>query len=130
MITRHIDIDNNKWGILLILDFDTYYDAHELGAIMQSFGMRKSKVKEALNILSTYNSGMAISNFGLKMSAVFIGKATKASQFWNSIAHEMRHVSDAILDYYGDEWDGSEPPAYLDGYIFQKVVEKIAQPCY
>ena len=48
----------------------------------------------------------------------------------NSIAHEMRHVSDAILDYYGDEWEGSETPAYLDGYIFQKVVETIAQPCY
>lgn len=129
MVTRHIDIDNNEWGILLILDFDTYDDADELGSIMQSFGMRRKRVNEALNVLSTYNSGMAISNFGIKMSAVFIGKATKNSQFWNSIAHEMRHVSDAILDYYGSDWDG-ETPAYLEGYIFQKVVEEIAQPCY
>lgn len=128
MITRHIDIDNNKWGILLIFDFDVYDDSIEMSSIMQSFGMRLIKVREALNVLSTYNSGMAISNFGLKMSAVFIGNATSDSQWWNSIAHEMRHVSDAILDYYGDDWDG-ETPAYLDGYIFQRVVEEIAQPC-
>ena len=128
MITRHIDIDNNKWGILLIFDFDVYDDSIEMSSIMQSFGMRLVKVREALNVLSTYNSGMAISNFGLKMSAVFIGKATSNSQWWNSIAHEMRHVSDAILDFYGDDWDG-ETPAYLDGYIFQRVVEEIAKPC-
>jgi len=129
MVTRHIDIDNNKWGILLIFDFDAYNDETDLTAIMRSFGMSRKKVNEALDILSYRNSGMAISNFGIKMSAIFTGNTTSNSQWWNSVAHEMRHVSDAILDYYGNDWDG-ETPAYLEGYIFQKIVETIAKPCY
>ena len=129
MITRHIDIDNNKWGILLVFNFDTEYDEKELVAIMKAFGMRGNKINKSLSILSTYNSGMCLSNDGLKMSAMFIGKATSTEQFWDSIAHESLHVCQAILDYYGEsDWEG-EIPAYLDGYIFRRIVSTIGAPC-
>lgn len=129
MVTRHIDIDNNKWVILLIFDFDVDYDEIELSAIMDSFGMKSRAIDRALSILSTYNSGMCVSNEGVRMSAIFIGKPTSAEQFWDSIAHESLHVCQAILSYYGeDDWMG-ETPAYLDGYIFRKIVGTIGVPC-
>lgn len=128
MITRYVDIDDGKWGIILTFDFDVFDDEMELVPIMKSFGMKERKVSDALRVLSTYNSGMTISNYGLKMSAVFIGKPTSAEQFWDSVVHESIHVCQAILDFYGESWDG-EVPAYLDGYLFRKIVSTIGVPC-
>lgn len=129
MITDYIDVDDGKWGIILIFDFDTYEDDVDLVPIMKAFGMKDHNVGKALSILSTNNSGMTISNYGIKMSAVFIGKPTSPEQFWDTIAHECIHVCQAILDYYGeDNWDG-EIPAYLDGYLFRQIVYAIGVPC-
>ena len=127
MKTNYIDIDEH-WGIILIHHFDEW-DYDDMEAIMTSFGLRKHKIEHALKVLSTFNSGMTISNDGLRMSAVFIGNATSDAQWWNSIAHEAVHVSQAILDFYREENWKDETPAYLQGYIFQKIVEEIGVPC-
>ena len=128
MERKYIDIDNQKWGIILIYGFDDN-DYDEMSEIMASFGMNERNINKSLHILSTYNSGMAISNSAIRMSAVFIGKASSRAQFWSTINHELLHIEQAILDYYGVDWDG-EPPAYLAGYLLQRVVEEIAVPCY
>lgn len=124
MVTKYIDIDNQKWGVLVIYDFDEH-NADELSSIMESFGMNVRNINKSLRILSTYNSGMAVSNEGLRMSAMFIGKASSNAQFWNSIVHETAHVASAIVDYYDEPCDG-EASAYLQGYIFQRVVEEVS----
>ena len=128
MVTKYIDVDDGKWGIILLFDFDTIEDEIDLVPIMKSFGMKEKKIRKSLDILSTYNSGMTISNFGLRMSAVFIGQATSCEQFWDTIAHECIHVCQAILEYYQESWTG-EIPAYLGGYLFRKIVGKIGVPC-
>lgn len=127
MTTNYIDVDG-KWGIVIIRDFDRY-DNEDLAAIMKSFGVGERNINKSLQILSTYNSGMAVSNSGLRMSAIFIGKPYSVSEFWSTVNHELYHVEQAILEYYGESWDG-EPPAYLAGYLLKRVVEEIAEPCY
>lgn len=127
MKTEYIDVDD-KWGIVIVLDFDTEYEWNELSAIMDSFGMRQRNINKAINILSTYNSGMAISRDDIRMSCVFIAKTSSKSQFWNTVSHELNHVANAIIDYYGEPYD-SEGTAYLHGYLLQRVVEEIATPC-
>jgi len=126
MRTEFIDVDG-RWGIILNFNF-TEKDEEEMSAIMDSFGMARRNIERSMRILFTHNSGMAVSRDDLRMSAIFIGEPTSRSQFWNSIAHELRHVSTAIIDYYGEPYNG-EPAAYLDGYLLQKVVEEIAEPC-
>lgn len=125
MRTHYVDIPTEKWGVLLIYDFDKD-DDEDLYAIMRSFNMSERNANKSLRILSTYNSGMAVSNMSLRMSAMFIGRATSMSQFWNSIVHETSHVASAIVDYYGEPCDG-EAMAYLQGYIFQCIVEEVAE---
>ena len=127
MTTKYIDVDG-YWGIVLCYDFD-WEDHEEMAAIMESFGMRKYSIRRSLHILSTFNSGMAVSHHGLRMSVMFVGEATSPIQFWSTVNHELVHVEQAILDYYGEDWEG-EPPAYLAGYLLQKTVEQIAEPCY
>lgn len=128
MVTTYLDIPYKKWGIVIISDFDTEYEYVELMAIMRSFGLSTKKSRFAMNVLSSYNTGMAISRDDIKMSAIFISKATSSSQWWDSVLHEIKHVCDAIIDYYGVEWDG-EDAAYLTGYLMKELVEKMGEPC-
>lgn len=128
METVYIDIPEKKWGILLNYNFDMQ-DWDDMSAVMLSFGMPLRRVQYAIRVLSTYNSGLTISNDDLRMSCVFIGKATSNAQFWDSIAHELKHVGDAIISYYNEPNDG-ESAAYLQGYLFRRVVEELAEPCY
>ena len=128
MKNEYIDIPKEKWGILFIYDFDEN-DENDLYAIMRSFNVSERNTNKSLKILSTYNSGMAISNFDLRMSAMFIGKPSSSAQFWNSVVHETSHVASAIVEYYGEPCDG-EAIAYLQGYIFQCIVEQVAEPKY
>lgn len=122
----YIDVDG-KWGILLIYDYDDR-DSDEMSAIMESFEMKERDINKSLRILSTYNSGMAVSSLGTKMTAVFISEATSDSEWWSTLAHELKHASDAILDYYGEELYG-EPAAYTTGYLMRKAVEILCAPC-
>lgn len=126
METTYIDVDN-KWGIVVVYDYDVDYEANDLWAIMRSFGMARKNANYALNILSNYNTGMSISNDDLRMSAIFISKATSSSEWWSTCLHEIRHAAQAIIEYYGADWE--EDDAYLTGFLTKQVVEKIAEPC-
>lgn len=128
METTYIDVDG-KWGIVIVYDYDVDYEANDLIAIMRSFGMTRRKASNAINILSSYNTGMSISNDDLRMSAIFISKATSNSEFWSTAIHEIKHTADAIITYYGVDWNG-EDAAYLTGYLTKEMVEKLGNPCY
>ena len=127
MVTKYIDVDG-YWGILVNYDFDKY-DMDDIAAVLYSFGLSNNKIDYALDVLSQYNTGMAISSPSLRMTSIYISKSSSSSQFWSTINHELLHTEQAILDYYGEDWDG-EPPAYLAGYLLQRVVEEVAEPCW
>lgn len=127
MITKYIDVDG-YWGILVNYNFDKY-DMDDIAAVLYSFGLSNNKIDYALDVLSQYNTGMAISSPSLRMTSIYISKSSSSSQFWSTINHELLHAEQAILDYYGEDWDG-EPPAYLAGYLLQRVVEEVAEPCW
>lgn len=126
MVTKFIEIPEEKWGCLLVWDFDLL-DYDEIWSICKSFGMSDRNIKRSLQILSTYNSGMTVSNDDLRMSAMFVGKSSSMSQFWNTIAHECSHLVDSISSYYDVECN-TEDRAYLQGFIFQRIVEEIGVP--
>lgn len=127
MVTKYIDVDG-YWGILVNYDFDKF-DMDDIAAVLYSFGLNNNKIDYALDVLSQYNTGMAISSPSLRMTSIYISKSSSSSQFWSTINHELLHAEQAILDYYGEDWDG-EPPAYLAGYLLQRVVEEVAEPCW
>lgn len=128
MKTSYIDVGDNDWGIIVVYDFDTTIDHDDLSAFMQTFGLNIRNVKRSLRILSTYNSGMAISRDDLRMSIIFIGTATSCGQFWSTVAHEMHHAANAIIDYYGEPYDG-ESSAYLHGKLMEEAYNTLEHGC-
>ena len=127
MENKYIDV-GKKWGVVVNYDYDLM-DYDEMWAIMRSFGLTSKNANKALKILSNYNTGMAITNDDIKMSTIFISKASTTSEWWNTAIHELKHVADAIISYYDVEWD-SEDAAYLTGYMTKKLVESVCEPCY
>lgn len=127
MENKYIDV-GKKWGVVVNYDYDLM-DYDEMWAIMRSFGLTSKNANKAIKILSNYNTGMAITNDDLKMSTIFISKASTPSEWWNTAIHELKHVADAIISYYDVEWD-SEDAAYLTGYMTKQLVESFCEPCY
>lgn len=122
----YIDVDK-KWGIVIVTDFDVDEEYIELKAQLRSFGLSSKNADKALNVLSNYNTGMAVSVSTLRMTAIYISKATSPSEWWSTCLHEIRHAAQAIIEYYGADW--GEDDAYLTGFLTKQVVEKIAEPC-
>jgi len=125
MESVYIDVDS-RWGIIVCYNYDIL-DFDDMWAIMRSFGLSDKNANKSLRILSSYNTGMTISNPDIRMSAIFISKATRPSEWWSTCLHEIRHAAQAIIEYYGADW--GEDDAYLTGFLTKKVVEKIAEPC-
>ena len=128
MRQEYIEIPDNKWGVVVVFDFDTNTEYVELMAIMRSFGLSQAKARKALNILSNYNTGMTLSIEDLRMSVVFVSETTSESEFWDTAIHEIKHVADHIIAYYDVKWD-SEDAAYLTGFLTKQLVELIGEPC-
>lgn len=129
MKQAYLRFPRNEWGVAVVYNFDTYLEHDVMVEQMRSFGMSIRNAEKALSILSSYNTGMAVSNETLKMSAIYISEATSPSQFWDSCAHELAHVVTAIIDAYDVPYD-SEDAAYLSGYLMRQLVKEVGEPCY
>ena len=54
-----------------------------------------------------------------------IGKATKAEQLFDTMVHELKHLTEHISDYYGLDSTG-ETPAYLQGEVGRIMFPAVA----
>ena len=129
MEQTYLKFQNNEWGVVIVWNFDVEEEYDELCEQLRSFGMTPFNTKKALRILSNYNTGMAVSNEVLRMSAIYISDATTPSEWWDTSAHEIAHVATAIIDHYDVPYY-SESTAYLAGYLMKQLVEQVAEPCY
>lgn len=124
MKKTYIEIPEESWGIIFCYDFNES-DYRDIEVLCRSFGMNRRSINRSLNVLSTFNSGMTVSSDDLRMSAMFIGRATSKGQFLNTIVHETAHTASAITTFYNKPCSG-EDFAYLSGFIFQRIMEEIA----
>lgn len=63
-----------------------------------------------------YNSGMTIVNKGRRLATLVISKATSPSEFFNTLVHELNHLSDFIAEELGISPTG-ETISYMIGNI-------------
>lgn len=127
MITKYLEVGDGDWGVLVNYDLDML-DYDDIAAVLHSFGMNERNIQKSLRILSAPNTGMAISNNDLRMTAIYIGNATSPSEFWSTVNHELYHATVAIIDYYGEPYD-EEPAAYLQGELMKMATKEIGEPC-
>lgn len=128
MRQAYLDFPNNEWGVVVCFDFDTRKEEEIMLEQMRIFCMSMRSANKAISILSNYNTGMAVTNDLLRMSAIYISNTTSPSEWWNSAHHELAHVVVSIIDHYNVPYF-SEDAAYLTGYLTKQLVEQVAEPC-
>lgn len=86
-----------------------------------ALGASRKEIKRTQRLLQTPNKGFTFSKESLCMSVVCIGNATSLEQWWDTLSHEIDHLQEAVMEYYGVE-HGTEDAAWLQGYIMRLIV--------
>lgn len=123
MEKRYIDI-NGYWAFVFAYDIDEE-GLDDVGGWLRALGCGRRKIAEALRVAMATNCGFTFSNPELRMSVMVISNASSKEQWWDTLAHEIDHLQDAICRYY-DVPLGTEEAAYLQGYIMRGILSSMA----
>ena len=116
MVTTGFFIGNDDWWLMATLDISDEDDLREVYESLLSVGYSDYKARKVCHTLSYPNTGYTLTDYDGKYSLVFISRATDASQMYDSIDHEKKHVVEHISSYYGVN-PKSEEAAYLSGEL-------------
>ena len=121
MVRQGFYVGRRKWYVMAYYNVATKDDLGEVEETLLAAGCPEKDVAEALRMLSQHNSGMTFTNFADHLSLAFISKATSAEEMYDTIQHELKHLTEHIGGYYGVDPE-SETSAYLQGEIGRQMV--------
>lgn len=111
------------------------YDIDGVLACLRDAGAPDWVLDDALDLMENcdYNCGFTYSRNRLSYAnprrhraVMLIGPTTSGEQFLNTLAHEVRHLADAVANSYGVPLD-SEPPAYMTGDTIMALADVICE---
>lgn len=122
MIKQRFILDNYDWDITVYYSVHGYY-VDEIMEHLQWLGMSKTKLDKAYKNLSSgkLDTGLTYINNG--KAVCVIGKASDASEYANSIQHEIMHLAIFIAMAEGIPLE-SEEVCYIGGEIAKKMHPK------
>lgn len=122
MEKSYIDIDGH-WAFIFAYDIDEE-GTEDIRGWLRALGCGERKIGKALRVATATNCGLTFSNPELRMSVMVISNASSKKQWWDTVAHEIDHLQDAICRYY-DVPLGTERAAYLQGYIMRGIFSSL-----
>lgn len=120
MIEQGFYIGKRDWWVMVYYDVRTSDDLRKVEGALMASGCPYDMLESAVENLKGWNRGYTFSNFDKRTSVIVIGKATDASQMFDSIVHEMKHLAEHIGEYYGLD-SREELSAYLQGEVGRKM---------
>lgn len=125
MIRRDIHISGYDW-IVYVYFHVTCYRTRAIIRRLKRIGCPKDKLREAYdNMMScSLDTGLTYSNYERRESVMVIGRTSSYWEFFNSLSHEIRHLTDHMCLAMGMEV-GGEPIAYLTGDIGSVLADEI-----
>ncbi|UKK52141.1 hypothetical protein L6472_06055 [Prevotella sp. E13-17] len=130
MQVQLIDIDG--WWLVTVIYLPRQEDMNTMVQIMDRIGCPDKDIMESCRLLTEeWNKGVTFSNPRLRRSVMVIGRSENWEQFFDTVLHEIRHVTDDIIRAY-DIMNYGEPPAYTQGYLGRRMapmIRRLACPC-
>lgn len=126
MIRQRICLPHyDDWEVYCYYAVSTYY-VDEIMERLWDIGANATLAKEAYNNLSSgdLDTGLCYSNYDLRKSVMVISKASSPAEFFNSLSHELRHLTSHIAKTFNLSSTG-EPVAYLSGEISREIYPRI-----
>ena len=115
-----------KWWVMLYCGVDTPEDIEKVFGAILSAGAGRNRAEIAADELSKINSGYIFTNGERRFSLIAMSRATNYAQLFNTVAHEINHLTAHICERFGYDTDG-EKAAYIQGEIGQKMYPVIAE---
>lgn len=125
MIQQGFHIGNRAWYVMVYYDIQTVGDLSEVEKALFAAGCREQTVRAAVDTLTEPNTGFTFTNFGKRLTLMFIGRATSPEQIYDTIQHELKHATEHISDYFHLDPKGEES-AYLQGEIARNMFRAAA----
>lgn len=125
MVQTGFWLGNRDWWVMASLDVSTTEDLRDVYETLLSVGCPDYKAREVCMVLSQPNKGYTLTDYDGRYSLMFVGRASDASEMYDSIDHEKKHVVEHISSYYGVE-PKSEEAAYLAGEIGRLIFPAVA----
>ena len=120
------------WWVMAYFDVKTEDNLDKIYGTLLAAGIGRERARSAVETLSKPNTGYALSDFKRKASIFVVSHATDYVEFFNTVAHELQHLTANICDYFGIDHSG-ERAAYIQGEIgaeiYPAVVLSICPKC-
>ena len=125
MIRKAITLHDYNWDIYAYFSVTTYY-IDEIMELLWRVGVDSSNAERAYKNMSSgqLNTGLCYSNYKDRCSVIVVAKTTNASEFLNSLTHEVTHACVHIAKYRGIDIE-SEEFAYLVGDLCEAMYNDV-----
>jgi len=114
-----------KWWTMVFYNIETEEELSKVFGSLLAFGLSVEDANNAIKLLVNPNTGYIISNENLSMSIILISKATSFDEMFNTVTHEIKHLSEHICSKFGYD-SKSEKAAYIQGEIGQNMYKAVA----
>ena len=125
MVQTEFFIGHRDWLIVVSLDVSGTGDICEVYDMLMQADVPDYKVREACMELSRANSGYTHTDYGSHVTLTFASRGTSYDELYDTIQHELLHITEHIGTYYGLDPKGEEM-AYLQGEIARKMFPAVA----
>lgn len=119
MIIQGFTIDKtipSDWWVMAYYNVRSEEDLEDVGNALKTVGLDKELIIDAIRVLSTPNSGYTLTINKLSTSIVVLSTATNRKEFFDTFAHELKHLTEHIGSAFGFDSE-SEDSAWLQGEI-------------
>lgn len=120
MVKQGFHIGDRDWWVMVYYAVDGGEDLNEVYDTLLASGCPDHKAQQACMVLSQPNCGYTYTNFDTRSTVMFMSSTTSPEQMFDSIVHELKHLSENIGEYYGLD-PREEISAYLQGEVGRKM---------
>lgn len=125
MIKQGFSIGDRDWYIMAYYDIKTDKDYDEVEEVLIAGGQKPAYAQKVVTELMHPNTGYTYTKFGEHLSIVLVSHATSFEQMYDTVQHELKHVTEHLSSYYRVDPKG-EKAAYLQGEIARNMYKAVA----
>ncbi len=125
MIKQGFSIGDRDWYIMAYYDIKTDKDYNEVEEVLIAGGQKPAYAQKVVTELMHPNTGYTYTKFGEHLSIVLVSHATSFEQMYDTVQHELKHVTEHLSSYYRVDPKG-EKAAYLQGEIARNMYKAVA----
>ena len=124
MIRQGFHIGRRDWWVMAFYGVGER-NLSEVYETLLAAGCEDWRAQRACMELSRKNAGYTYTRFNDHLTLLFVSQTTSAEQLFDSVVHELKHLTEHIGEYYGLNPKG-ETSAYLQGEIARLMFPAVA----